>query len=95
MQGRYRGVFPVKCNHDRGMISSVLRCGAAHGWGLEVGSKAELLLAMSLLAGMPGSLLVCNGYKDAQYMELVRLGIYQISPIPETSKAYHTSPSQS
>ena len=73
MQGRYRGVFPVKCNHDRGMIRSMLRCGAAHGWGLEVGSKAELLLAMSLLAGMPGSLLICNGYKDTQYMELVRL----------------------
>jgi arginine decarboxylase-like protein len=67
----YRGVFPVKCNHDRGLVAAVLAAGA--GWGLEVGSKPELLLAMSALAGRPGALLICNGYKDAEYVELVRL----------------------
>ncbi|EIE21904.1 arginine decarboxylase [Coccomyxa subellipsoidea C-169] len=78
-QGSYRGVFPVKCNHDRELISTILDCGAKFGWGLEVGSKPELLMAMSLLGQAPGSLLICNGYKDQDYIELVvqcwRLGI--------------------
>lgn len=61
----------MKCNHDKDLITTVLDCGAKFGWGLEVGSKPELLMAMSLLGQIPGSLLVCNGYKDAQYMRLV------------------------
>lgn len=52
--------------------------GAPHGFGLEVGSKAELVLVMAQLAGAaaarPGINLVCNGYKDAEYMELVGAG---------------------
>lgn len=43
----------------------------ACGFGLEAGSKAELVLAMSMLAKYSGSNLVCNGYKDREYMELV------------------------
>ncbi|BDA46967.1 Biosynthetic arginine decarboxylase [Coccomyxa sp. Obi] len=78
-QGCYRGVFPVKCNHDRELITTILESGAKFGWGLEVGSKPELLMAMTLLGQAPGSLLICNGYKDQEYIELVvqcwRLGI--------------------
>jgi arginine decarboxylase-like protein len=70
-QGCFRGVFPVKCNHDRDLIKGVLEAGQRTGFGLEAGSKPELMLAMSLLCDYPDSLLICNGYKDAEYMELV------------------------
>ena len=46
----------------------------------QVGSKPELLLAMSMLAGRPGSLLVCNGYKDTQYIELVSTPVIAVEP---------------
>ena len=65
-------MFPIKCNHDRDLIGSVLQACAHKGFGLEAGSKPEIMLAMSLLCDYPGSLLICNGYKDAEYMELVR-----------------------
>ena len=71
-QGHFRGVFPVKCNHDKDLIAAILDDGRQHAFGLEAGSKAELLLAMSMLSKYPGSLLLCNGYKDAEYMQLVR-----------------------
>lgn len=62
----------MKCNHDKMLIRAILDCGQKFGFGLEVGSKAELIMAMSLLCQYPpGSLMVCNGYKDAEYMELV------------------------
>lgn len=66
-------MFPVKCNHSRELLQSILSYGqkTCH-FGLEAGSKAELVLAMSMLAKYPGSTLVCNGYKDREYMELVR-----------------------
>eukprot|EP00884_Botryococcus_braunii_P003545 jgi/Botrbrau1/13191/Bobra.0351s0004.1 len=70
-QGVYQAVFPVKCNHDRQLISKLLETEHASGMGLEAGSKPEIMLAMSLLCKYPGSLLICNGYKDAEYMELV------------------------
>lgn len=72
LQAAFCGVFPVKCNHSRELLDSVLaHSHAACRLGLEAGSKAELVLAMSMLAKYPGSNLVCNGYKDVEYMELV------------------------
>ncbi|KAI8463251.1 MAG: arginine decarboxylase [Monoraphidium minutum] len=70
-KGTYRGVFPVKCNHDRDLIGCMVRHGAPFGFGLEVGSKAELAMVMAVLADSPGANLICNGYKDAEYMEMV------------------------
>ncbi|KAI3425248.1 hypothetical protein D9Q98_009016 [Chlorella vulgaris] len=71
-QGAYNGCFPVKANHDKALIEAVVKHGAPFNFGLEVGSKAELVMAMSQLAGRPpGTHLVCNGFKDAEYMELV------------------------
>ncbi|GBF89380.1 arginine decarboxylase [Raphidocelis subcapitata] len=70
-KGAYRGVFPVKCNHDKDLIRSIIKHGEKYGFGLEAGSKAELAMVMSVLAPHPGSILVCNGIKDAEYMELV------------------------
>jgi len=67
----YQGVYPVKCNQDRCVVEDVVQFGAPFRFGLEAGSKPELLLAMScLLRGSPEALLVCNGYKDEEYVSL-------------------------
>ncbi len=67
-QGTYRGVFPVKCNQQRHLVESLVRFGQRHQFGLEAGSKPELLIALATL-NTPGALLVCNGYKDREYLE--------------------------
>ncbi|KAI3885907.1 hypothetical protein MKX03_002994 [Papaver bracteatum] len=67
----YQGVYPVKCNQDRYMVEDIVEFGAPYRFGLEAGSKPELLLAMSCLCkGNPEALLICNGYKDAEYISL-------------------------
>lgn len=67
----YQGVYPVKCNQDRFIVEDIVEFGAPYGFGLEAGSKPELLLAMSCLCkGSPDAFLVCNGYKDAEYISL-------------------------
>ncbi len=67
-QGTYQGVFPVKCNHQRHVVEELVACGKSRNFGLEAGSKAELLIALSLLND-PDALLICNGYKDQRYIE--------------------------
>ncbi|WP_448562877.1 biosynthetic arginine decarboxylase [Trichothermofontia sp.] len=66
--GSYQGVFPVKCNQHRHLVEDLVRFGQPHQFGLEAGSKPELLIALSLL-DTPGALLICNGYKDREYVE--------------------------
>ncbi len=66
--GRYQGVFPVKCNQQRHVIEELVSFGRQWHFGLEAGSKAELLIALSLLEN-PRALLICNGYKDQRYIE--------------------------
>ena len=44
--GRYQGVFPVKCNQQRHVIEELIKCGKRWNFGLEAGSKAELLIAL-------------------------------------------------
>lgn len=67
----YQGVFPVKCNQDRFVVEDIVRFGSGFGFGLESGSKPELVLAMSCLCkGSSDSLLICNGFKDADYISL-------------------------
>ncbi len=70
--GVYQGVFPVKCNQQRHLVESLVRFGRRHGFGLEAGSKPELMIALALL-DTPGALLVCNGYKDREYLETALL----------------------
>lgn len=65
----YKGVFPMKVNHRRDVIEELLRVGRRYDFGLEVGSKAELFVALSL-AQPKKSLLVCNGFKDSSYIEM-------------------------
>ncbi len=67
-RGRYQGVFPVKCNQQRHVVEELVSCGRRWNFGLEAGSKAELLIALSLLDD-PDALLICNGYKDRLYIE--------------------------
>ncbi|MGF1513249.1 MAG: biosynthetic arginine decarboxylase [Elainellaceae cyanobacterium] len=79
--GRYQGVFPVKCNQQRHLVQDVVRFGKAYRFGLEAGSKPELMIALAML-DTPGALLICNGYKDREYIETAilarRLGYQSI-----------------
>ncbi len=67
-QGNYQGVFPVKCNQKRYVVEELVSCGRQWHFGLEAGSKAELLIALSLIDD-PQALIICNGYKDQRYIE--------------------------
>ncbi|XP_076906649.1 arginine decarboxylase-like [Bidens hawaiensis] len=67
----YQGVYPVKCNQDRFVVEDIVRFGLPFGFGLEAGSKPELLLAMACLCkGSSEALLICNGFKDEEYISL-------------------------
>ena len=66
--GRYQGVFPIKCNQQRHVVEHLVETGERWNFGLEAGSKAELLIALSLTRN-PNALLICNGYKDRRYIE--------------------------
>ncbi|CAH8274316.1 unnamed protein product [Arabidopsis lyrata] len=71
----YQGVYPVKCNQDRFVVEDIVKFGSSFRFGLEAGSKPEILLAMSCLCkGNPDAFLVCNGFKDAEYISLALLG---------------------
>jgi arginine decarboxylase len=67
-KGTYRSVMPIKVNQQRHVVEELVRYGKPHHLGLEAGSKPELLVAIALLEG-DDALLVCNGYKDAEYIE--------------------------
>lgn len=70
--GSYQGVFPVKCNQQRHVVESLVKYGANHLFGLEAGSKPELLIALATL-DTKGALILCNGYKDRDYVETALL----------------------
>ncbi len=80
-RGRYRGVYPIKVNQQHQVVEELVRFGRPCGLGLEAGSKPELLAGLALLDS-PDALLVCNGYKDVEYMETAllsqKLGRYPI-----------------
>ncbi|HKW29166.1 MAG TPA: biosynthetic arginine decarboxylase, partial [Verrucomicrobiae bacterium] len=73
-QGRYRGVFPIKVNQLREVVEEILDAGKSYEFGLEVGSKPELFAGLALQNQM-GCLIVCNGYKDAEFVKMAMLGI--------------------
>ena len=72
-QGKYRGVFPIKVNQLREVVEEILDAGKAWDFGLEVGSKPELYAGLAL-QNAPGSLVICNGYKDADFIKMALLG---------------------
>lgn len=77
--GQYKSVMPIKVNQQRHVVEELVRHGRSFNLGLEAGSKPELLVAMALLED-ENSLLICNGYKDAEYIETAldaqRLGLF-------------------
>src|SRR5580765_1912466 len=72
-QARYRGVFPIKVNQLREVVEEILDAGRPYDFGLEVGSKPELFAGLALQNQL-GSLIVCNGYKDAAFVRMALLG---------------------
>ncbi|MDJ0839250.1 MAG: biosynthetic arginine decarboxylase [Acidobacteriota bacterium] len=69
-QGRYYPLFPIKTNQERDVVTSILNYGKEHGLGLEAGSKAELLIVLALTTDLETPI-ICNGYKDREFVELV------------------------
>jgi arginine decarboxylase len=72
-RGRYAAVYPIKVNQQRLVVEEVYRGSADLGFGLEVGSKPELLAVMAMTEDAPGRLIICNGFKDDSYIEAVIL----------------------
>src|SRR6202012_2258980 len=73
-QGKYRGVFPIKVNQLREVVEEILDAGKQFDFGLEVGSKPELFAGLAL-QNQQGCLIICNGYKDAEFIKMALLGI--------------------
>lgn len=69
--GGYTAVYPIKVNQHRG-VAGTLASHASEGFGLEAGSKPELMAVLAL--SRPGGLIVCNGYKDREYIRLALIG---------------------
>ncbi|HPY61616.1 MAG TPA: biosynthetic arginine decarboxylase, partial [Kiritimatiellia bacterium] len=67
--GSYRGVYPIKVNQQHQTVADVVRLGAPFHHGLEAGSKAELIAALGYLHD-PAAYIICNGYKDAEFIDL-------------------------
>jgi arginine decarboxylase len=65
---QYRGVFPIKVNQRREVVQTLTKSGRKWDYGLEVGSKAELIAALTMDPNRD-SLLVVNGFKDRQFLE--------------------------
>lgn len=72
--GQYQGVFPVKVNQLREVIEEIQDAGKPYHFGLECGSKPELLISLAMHEDK-NSLLICNGYKDEEYIRLALYGL--------------------
>ena len=69
--GRYTCVYPIKVNQQRQVVEEVLAFGGPFDFGLEAGSKPELLAVMAMATN--GTPIICNGFKDAEYIETAML----------------------
>ncbi len=67
-KGNYRGVFPVKVNQQKHVVEDLVKLGDSHHLGLEAGSKPELLIALSKMKSSK-HMIICNGFKDKEYIE--------------------------
>ncbi len=68
-EGEYACVYPIKVNQSRHVCDEVRDIGAPLGYGLEVGTKPELLAALALTEGLDAMPIVCNGFKDEEFLE--------------------------
>ena len=71
-QGQYRGVYPIKVNQSRVVVEEIIDYGRPFHYGLEAGSKPELLAVMAMHQDEQ-ALVVCNGYKDEEYIRTALL----------------------
>lgn len=87
--GTYQGAFPMKVNQRKEVIEEIVKYGKKYNMGLEVGTKAELLAALSFDLS-PAALLICNGFKDNEYLKLalnsIKLGNKTLMVIDEFSE---------
>jgi arginine decarboxylase len=72
-EGNYTTVFPVKVNQQRHVVQEIVEFGTPHGVGLECGSKPELMAVLGLNESTK-HLIICNGYKDEEFMRLALIG---------------------
>ncbi|MBB6240584.1 biosynthetic arginine decarboxylase [Rhodanobacter sp. MP1X3] len=70
--GGYTAIYPIKVNQQRGVAGELVAAGT-HGFGLEAGSKPELMAVLAM--ARPGSIVICNGYKDREYVRLALIGL--------------------
>jgi arginine decarboxylase len=70
---RYYGVYPIKVNQMREVVEEIVDAGGPWHYGLEAGSKGELLIVLGHNTD-PDALTICNGYKDDEFMRLALLG---------------------
>ena len=73
-KGEFRGVFPLKVNQRVELVKWVVRLGKKYKWGLEVGSKPELLIALAQELH-EDALIICNGIKDWDFLRLALMGM--------------------
>jgi len=71
-KGGYRCVYPIKVNQQRHVVEEILAFGHEHGFGLEAGSKPELLAVLAMVQDETTPI-ICNGFKDEQFIEAVIL----------------------
>ena len=72
-EGGYTTVYPIKVNQQRHVVEEILEYGREHGVGVEVGSKPELQAALAMTE-RSDHIIVCNGYKDEEFMRLALMG---------------------
>ncbi len=70
--GSYQGVYPVKTNQMKEVVEEIVRAGAKYHYGLEAGSKPELMIALSMELH-PDAMVLCNGYKDESFIRMALL----------------------
>lgn len=73
-QGDYFGVYPVKVNQNKEVVEDIIEFGRPYRYGLEAGSKAELLICLALM-DTPDAPIICNGYKDDEFIETALWGL--------------------
>ena len=73
-RGSYRGVYPIKVNQQQEVIEEVTRYGKKYHYGLECGSKPELIAALGYMHD-PEGYIVCNGYKDEEFIDLALFAV--------------------
>ncbi len=73
-KGDFIGVYPIKVNQNRQVVEDIVEFGEKYDYGLEAGSKPELLITLSLIDDEKRPI-ICNGYKDREFIELALWGV--------------------